>query len=110
MSDVACVENDLHDVGFGEFFAPASTDMLDGLIGQYRDRLGKINVLSGLVSGDLSAAGLLKHDGRLVAIVPASLREKLSLPSCAVTWSQQFDGEFAGTSASVVIMRADRVG
>jgi len=55
MSDVACIENDLQDVGLGEFFAPASTDLLDGLIGQYRDLLGKIDVLSGLVSGDLSA-------------------------------------------------------
>jgi hypothetical protein len=55
-----------------------------------------------------AAAGLLAINGRLVAIVPASMLGKLSLPSCSITWSETFNNEFAGTSASVVILTADR--
>ena len=39
----------------GQFFTPVSSDVVDGLIVQYRDLLSKIDVLSALVSGDLSA-------------------------------------------------------
>lgn len=50
-----------------------------------------------------TAAGLVKPGGRLVAILPASLKGKDILPGWAVEWSRIFDNEFAGTSVSVVI-------
>jgi len=54
-------------------------------------------------ASDLVAAG-----GRLVAILPASLRGKDLLPGFAQTWSQPYPDEFPGTSVSVVLLTADR--
>jgi hypothetical protein len=56
-----------------------------------------------------AAAPLVKQGGRLVAILPASMRNKYSLPGFDVTWSRQIDNEFAGTSVSVAIMAAQAV-
>lgn len=56
-----------------------------------------------------AAAGLVCKGGRLVAILPASMREKVSLPGFAITWSRVFDNEFAATSVSVAIMKAEAV-
>lgn len=53
-----------------------------------------------------AAAGLLKPAGRLVAILPASAKGKDVLPGLALEWSRIYDGEFAGTSVSVVILTA----
>jgi SAM-dependent methyltransferase len=50
------------------------------------------------------AYGLLKPGGRLVAILPASMRGKAFLPDCTTEWSRTYDNEFAGTSVSVTIM------
>lgn len=55
----------------------------------------------------LAAAGLVKPDGRLVAILPASAKDKELLPPdwcCA--WHGPYDKEFPGTSVSVVILSA----
>lgn len=52
------------------------------------------------------AAGMLKTDGRLVAILPASAKGKDLLPGFDHDWSQVYSNEFAGTSVSVVILTA----
>lgn len=54
------------------------------------------------------AASLLKPGGRLVAVLPASMRGKDLLPGHACEWSAVFDGEFRGTSVSVVLLAAER--
>jgi hypothetical protein len=53
------------------------------------------------------AASMLKDTGTLVAILPASAKNKAVLPdqfNC--TWSRTYANEFAGTSVSVVILKA----
>lgn len=47
---------------------------------------------------------MLGHAGRLVAVLPASAKNKVSLPKCEMSWSETYSGEFAGTGVSVVIM------
>ncbi|WP_211168229.1 class I SAM-dependent methyltransferase [Azoarcus indigens] len=54
------------------------------------------------------AAGLLAAGGRLVAILPASARNKDVLPGWACEWSKIYANEFAGTSVDVVILVARR--
>jgi hypothetical protein len=54
------------------------------------------------------AAELLRDDGRLVAILPASARGKDVLPGWSLTWSEPIGNAFAGTSISVVILTAER--
>jgi len=49
-----------------------------------------------------------RRGGRLVAILPASLRGKDLLKGFAPTWSQPYPDEFPGTSVSVVVLTADR--
>lgn len=53
------------------------------------------------------AFSLLKPGGRLVAVLPASMRGKDFL-SGVTEWSRTYDNEFAGTSVSVVIMTAQK--
>ncbi len=53
-----------------------------------------------------AAAALLKPDGRLVAILPASAKGKELLPGFAHDYSRIYDNEFAGTSTAVVILTA----
>lgn len=55
-----------------------------------------------------AAAALLKPAGRIVAVLPASFKGKDVLPGFAVTWSDVYAGEFAGTGVSVVILSGDR--
>lgn len=52
-----------------------------------------------------AAAKLLKPAGRIVAVLPASLKGKEALPGFAVEWSDVYQGEFAGTSVSTVILK-----
>jgi hypothetical protein len=52
------------------------------------------------------AAGMLTAGGRLVAIVPASAKDKFCLPGFKIEWSEVLDNQFAGTGISVVIMVA----
>lgn len=55
-----------------------------------------------------AALGLLAPGGRLTAILPASARHSLMLDHRITTeWHGPFDNEFAGTTASVVILVAD---
>lgn len=54
------------------------------------------------------AAGLLRPGGRLVAVLPASMRGKQLLAGCSHEWSRIYDNEFAGTSAAVVVLVADK--
>jgi hypothetical protein len=49
------------------------------------------------------AFSLLKPGGRLVAVLPASMRGKDFLPG-VTEWSRVYQNEFAGTSVSVVLM------
>lgn len=53
-----------------------------------------------------AAARLVRPGGRLVAILPASMRDKPQLPGFSEQWSQTYAGEFADTSASVAILTA----
>lgn len=55
-----------------------------------------------------AAAGLLVPGGKLAAILPASLKGKLQLPGFDMQWSGAYEREFAGTSATVVILTATR--
>lgn len=55
-----------------------------------------------------AAADMLKPDGRLVAILPASAKGKDLLPGWRLEWPRTFDNEFAGTSVSVVVLVATR--
>ena len=52
------------------------------------------------------AASLLKPDGVLVAILPASFKGREVLPGMNLEWGQIISNEFAGTSVSVVLLRA----
>ena len=45
--------------------------------------------------------------GKLVAVLPASLRGKSLLPNVVESWLAQFDGAFHGCGASVVLYSAD---
>lgn len=55
-----------------------------------------------------TASALVKPGGRLVAVLPASMRGKDVLPGWSLTWSGVYSNEFDGTGVSVVIVRADR--
>jgi hypothetical protein len=57
-----------------------------------------------------AAYGLLGSGGRLVAVLPASAKNKVSLPNCEMSWSGTYSGEFAGTGVSVVILTATKQG
>lgn len=56
----------------------------------------------------LAASRLVRAGGRLVFILPASMRNKdVGLgEGWSIKWSQTFDNEFAGTSVSVAILTA----
>jgi hypothetical protein len=55
------------------------------------------------------AAAMLADKGRLVAILPAGAKNRDDLlPSMVKEWLGPFDGEFAGTSVSVVMLAANR--
>lgn len=54
------------------------------------------------------AAGFLKPGGRLVAILPASAKNKDFLVGFDMKWSKTYDNLFEGTSVSVVILTADK--
>lgn len=56
-----------------------------------------------------AAARLLRSGGRLVFVLPASMKGKdVGLGAgWSCSWSRIYDNEFAGTSVSVVILRAD---
>lgn len=49
---------------------------------------------------------LLKSGGILVAVLPASARNRDLLPGWGLEWSRVYDNEFAGTSVSVVLLKA----
>lgn len=53
-----------------------------------------------------AAAGLLKDDGRLVAILPASMRGSDLLPGWEMQWNGPFSNEFDGTGVTVVVLLA----
>lgn len=56
-----------------------------------------------------AAAELTKTGSRIVAVLPASMKDKDVLPhdwNC--TWSEPRSGEFTGTSVSVVVLTAER--
>lgn len=55
------------------------------------------------------AAGMLADDGRLVAILPASAKNRDVLPGWTLEWSRVFDNEFAGASVSVVILGGNAI-
>jgi SAM-dependent methyltransferase len=54
-----------------------------------------------------ASATLLKPAGRIVAVLPASFKGKDVLPGFDVSWSNVYEGEFAGTSVSTVILKAE---
>lgn len=56
-----------------------------------------------------AAASMLGPEGKLVAILPASMRGRLRLAGLDLQWSGVFEREFAGTSANVAILTAQRV-
>lgn len=56
-----------------------------------------------------AAFGLLKPEGRLVAVLPASAKGKNLLPQCDLSWSGTYTGEFAGTGVSVVLLTATKL-
>lgn len=52
------------------------------------------------------AAGMVKGGGILVAILPASARNKYELDGFDCSWSEVFENEFSGTSVKVAILKA----
>ena len=54
------------------------------------------------------ASELVIPGGRLVAILPESMRGKDLLPGWIIEWSHVYENEFAGTSTNVVIMSGVR--
>lgn len=57
----------------------------------------------------LAAASLVASKGRLVAILPASMKGNDLLPGWDLDWSQIYSDEFKGTSISVVVLAARRI-
>lgn len=55
-----------------------------------------------------AAAALTKPGGRLVAILPESMRGKSFLPGFVCEWSPVYEREFAGCGAAVVLLKAVR--
>lgn len=55
-----------------------------------------------------AAAQLVRPGGRLVAILPASAPNNITLPGWSLSWSEAFTNEFEGTGISVVILTADK--
>lgn len=55
-----------------------------------------------------AAATLVKPGGRLVAVLPASMKGKDVLPGWSLEWSEVLSNEFAGTSVSVVVLAAQK--
>lgn len=55
-----------------------------------------------------AAAGCVAPGGRLVAVLPGSLRGKDLLPGWSLSWSAPRQGEFAGTGVTVTLLVADR--
>jgi hypothetical protein len=51
-----------------------------------------------------TAISLLKEGGRLFAILPASVRHKVSEPGCKVEYSEIMNNAFPGVGISVVIV------
>ena len=49
-----CELNDVVD--FGDFFAPTSTDLVDGLLGQYCGMRARIETVAELIEGETAAA------------------------------------------------------
>lgn len=56
----------------------------------------------------LRASELLKKDGRLVAVMPASFRGKMVVPGFKHTWSEQNYSGFKNTGVSVVILAIEK--
>jgi len=54
------------------------------------------------------AARFLRDGGRLVAILPASMKNRFDLPGFSIDWSEVFSDEFDGSGVSVVIMGASK--
>lgn len=54
------------------------------------------------------AATMLKPSGALIAVLPASAKNKEVLPGYQCSWSREFKNEFESTSISVVILRAKK--
>lgn len=85
-------------------WAPKQTDRFDAVVTNppFSDGRALAHVTA--------AAGLLAPAGRLVAVLPASLRGRDVLPGFACSWSEVIANEFAGTSVSVAILTAHRSG
>jgi len=56
-----------------------------------------------------AAASLVRSQGCIVAILPLSMRGKDLLPGWELEWVRTYDNEFAGTSVSVVMLKATRM-
>jgi hypothetical protein len=107
---VTCVEiSELHcKVLEGKGYAPHRVDFLDWA-SQTRIGYDRICMNPPFSEGRWqahvkAAADLLTLDGRLVAIVPASARNKFTLPGFTAEWSDVYANEFAGTSVSVAMV------
>lgn len=55
-----------------------------------------------------AAASLLATDGRLVAILPASMINTSPLEGFSHNWSEVFEDQFEGTAVRVAILTAER--
>lgn len=58
----------------------------------------------------LAAAGLLREGGRLVAILPASMKGEDVLPGFIHSWHGPYENQFEGTGVRVVMLVADKRG
>jgi len=55
-----------------------------------------------------TAYDVLKPGGRLVAVMPASMRGKNPIAGCSIEWSDTIENAFADTGVPVAICAADK--
>jgi hypothetical protein len=111
---VTCVEvSELHcRVLGGKGYNTVNADFLEWAPG-CRARFDRIVMNPPFAGGRAAmhleaAAGLLAPGGRLVAILPSSMRGKNVLPGMSVQWSEVIENAFPDASVNVVIATVER--
>lgn len=82
-----------------EFFAPASADLVDGLIGSYLSERGRIEQLHEMMTGG-------GFSGALWYFMEGNTSDQGRYYTTDLEWSRVIENAFAGTTVSVVILVA----
>jgi Methyltransferase small domain len=78
---------------------------------QTKDRYDKIIMNPPFDQGQWNAhikqaASLVNPNGKLIAILPTSAKNKLELDGFEIKWHGPYDNQFSGTSIAVIILEA----